>query len=518
MPVLQQGSINTTALQVPDLYVQIVPPQNTLLNGVPTDILGIVGIASWGPVNAPVTLSSMADAVSAFGAMENAKYDLVTAATMAMMQGANNVRGVRVTDGTDAKASANLMDTNATPAIGAVLTAMYTGTVGNSITAAIAAGSAASSYKLTVSLPGKIPEVFDNITGTGATFWTNLVNAVNNGQSGVRGPSRLVTAAVGAGTALPNTSNTYTLTGGTNGNTTITGTTLIGSDTAPRTGMYALRGTHASIAMLADCDDSTTWTTQVSYGLSEGTYMILTGAVSQTISSAISAKQTAAIDSYAFKLMLGDWCYINDQTNGVQRLISPQSFAAGRLASLSPEQSSLNKPLFGLIGTQKSSVNQTYSNAELAQLVGAGIDVITMQSPGGNFPSVRIGHNGSSNPVINGDNYTRMTNYIAYTLNAGMGLYIGKLQTPSERAQARATLQTFLQNMQDQGMIGDVNAPGQPAYSVQLDANNNPSSRVALGYQQADVKVVYLSVVEKFIVNVEGGQSVTINRQSTQAA
>jgi hypothetical protein len=27
MPIVQQGSINTTALVVPDLYVQIVPPE-----------------------------------------------------------------------------------------------------------------------------------------------------------------------------------------------------------------------------------------------------------------------------------------------------------------------------------------------------------------------------------------------------------------------------------------------------------------------------------------------------------
>jgi hypothetical protein len=28
MPIVQQGAINTTALIVPDLYVQIVPPQS----------------------------------------------------------------------------------------------------------------------------------------------------------------------------------------------------------------------------------------------------------------------------------------------------------------------------------------------------------------------------------------------------------------------------------------------------------------------------------------------------------
>ena len=48
MPIVQQGSVNTTALVVPDLYVQIVPPQNLVLNGVPTNVVGVVGTASWG--------------------------------------------------------------------------------------------------------------------------------------------------------------------------------------------------------------------------------------------------------------------------------------------------------------------------------------------------------------------------------------------------------------------------------------------------------------------------------------
>ena len=54
MPIVQQGSINTTALVVPDLYVQIVPPQNLVLNGVPTNVVGVVGTACWGPVGQPV--------------------------------------------------------------------------------------------------------------------------------------------------------------------------------------------------------------------------------------------------------------------------------------------------------------------------------------------------------------------------------------------------------------------------------------------------------------------------------
>ncbi|HEY0233163.1 MAG TPA: hypothetical protein VGC55_18090, partial [Dokdonella sp.] len=78
------------------------------------------------------------------------------------------------------------------------------------------------------------------------------------------------------------------------------------------------------------------------------------------------------------KLMFGDWIYWNDQTNSVTRLVSPQGFVAGRLANLSPEQSSLNKQLFSVVGSQKSGVpgsgqSATYSSAELHTLFQAGI-------------------------------------------------------------------------------------------------------------------------------------------------
>ena len=61
-------------------------------------------------------------------------------------------------------------------------------------------------------------------------------------------------------------------------------------------------------------------------------------------------------------------------------------------------------------------------------------------------------------------------------------------------------------------MIGDVNAssPSTPAYSVEIDKGNNPDSRVALGYMQANVQVKYLSIIWFFLVNLEGGQTVSV--------
>ncbi|PHV13708.1 phage tail protein [Janthinobacterium sp. BJB303] len=507
MTVVQQGSINTTALIVPDLYVQIVPPSVALLNGLPTNILGIVGTATWGPVNAPAVIGSMADYARQFGAIMPRKYDMGTAVAAAVLQGANNFRCVRVTDGTDTAASGTLTASSAAdataiaaainagqsglrgPSMLAVATAAlavvtvtskYTGTLGNSMVVSIGAGSKAATSRVTIALPGQVPEVFDNL--------------------GV--------ASAAAATA--------TVAGGTDGATTITGSVLVGVDTVPRKGMYSLRNTGVSVAMLSDVDDSTQWSTQVAFGLSEGAYMVLTGPAGDTITNAVTAKATAGIDSYAAKLLFGDWIYFNDTVNSQVRLISPQAFSAGRLANLSPEQSSLNKPMYGIVGTQKSQQNLVYSNAELQLLGQAGIDVITNPIPAGNSFGARFGHNTSSNAVTNGDNYTRLTNYIAYSLDAGMGQYIGKLQSPSVRRSAAASISSLLEGMSGQGMIGS--ADGSQPYSVQINDANNPQARVALGYMQADVKVRYLSVIEKFIINLEGGQSVSISRQSVNLA
>jgi len=507
MPVFQEGSINTTALLVPDLYVQIVPPSVSLMNGVPTNGLGLVGTAPWGPVDSPVVVANMSDYAKAFGPIKNRKHDLGTITAASVIQGASNMRCVRVTDGTDAAATGVVTapaESTAAAIVAAInngmsslrgisqfvvasniigdvtLTALYTGTLGNSIQVGIGPGSKADTTKVTISLPGQVPEVFDNIG---------------------------VAAAVAA---------TVTLTGGTDGVATITSTVLVGSDVIPRKGMYALRNTAVSVAALADADDPDEFSLQVAYGLSEGTYMVLTGPAGETIAGAIAAKNSAGVDSYIAKLMLGDWCNFNDTVNGVTRLISPQGFMAGRLSNLSPEQSSLNKQVYGIVSTQSTAANKIYSNAELSQLAAAGIDVITNPAPGGNYFAARIGHNTSTDAVVNGDNYTRMTNYIAYTLNAGMGKFVGRLQTVSERREAKNTIESFLAAMETDGMIGAVN--GGPGFQVILGASNNPMSRVALGYQQCDVKVVYLSIVEKFIVNVEGGTSVSVTTVSTQPA
>jgi hypothetical protein len=516
MPIIQQGSVNTTALVVPDLYVQIVPPQNLMLNGVPTNVVGVVGTASWGPVGQPVIVATMADYANNFGPVVARKYDMATQVATAVQQGAANFRCVRVTDGTDTAAQFVVPNTNF------LFTALYTGSLGSQISVTLTTGSQAGTWRLVVSLPGGSIELFDNIGGTGTAFWHNLAAAVNGGQGPQRGPSQIVVANANATAAAPY-AFTFTFVTGTPGTdgANVSAGKLVGVDQLPRQGMYALRGQGCSIAVLADADDSTQWTTQEAFGLSEGIYMILTGPSGDTIANAVATMQSAGLDSYACKLMFGDWLWWNDQVNATLRLVSPQGFVAGRLANLSPEQSSLNKPIYSVVGSQKSGApgsgqTNAYASADLQTLFQAGIDVISNPQPGGYYWGVRCGHNSSSNAAINGDNYTRLTNYIAATLAAGMGQYVGQVVNVALFQQIRATQLSFLQGMLSQGMLGSTD--GNLPFSVICDASNNPVSRTGLGYVQSDAQIQYQAINEKFIVNIEGGQTVTVTQQSLRNA
>lgn len=665
----QVGQLNTAALTAPGEYVQIVPPTTRFINGVPTNILGVVGVGSWGPVNSAYLVGSPQDQGNYLGNPVVRNFDLCSAISVALQLGQSNIRAVRVSDGSDTAATANLLDV--TPVTGAVLTALYTGAVGNTLQAYITAGTAKSSYKLTISRPGYTSEAFDNIlagvstgtvtpgtgytsspslavsapqvaggvqatasvglkvlsaniTGGGASggtgyvtgdtatlangvvltvtaaagvitalavtnagalsgaapvgpqaptstsgagigalinliwclgaltisnpgsgytsatatltggggstgsvtlatsIWLPLVNAVNNGSSAIRGPSQICVASVGAATATtPNIAQTYTLAGGTDGASGAGSSTLVGVDGNVRTGMYALRGTGVQTLNLVDHVDSTGWGTIATFGQQEGIFCGVQAAPGVSYSSASTLLNAAGADSPWLKVMVGDWVYWQDQVNSAQRLLGPATFWSALRASLAPYMSTLNKPVMNLIGTQRAVQKLPYSNAELGAAATARLDYIANPSAGGNYFGFQTDRNSSSDPTRNGENYTTMTNFLALTLASAFGYCVGLPQTPDLRRQVQNTIQSFLLNLWKPGsgpqMIGDVNNPNAVPYSVQINASNNPTSQVALGYMSAYVKVTYLSIVRYFIVSLEGGQSVSVSVSSTPA-
>jgi hypothetical protein len=278
-----------------------------------------------------------------------------------------------------------------------------------------------------------------------------------------------------------------------------------------RTGMYALRGTGTAIGDLCDISTSSAWPTMIAYGLSEQTYMVTSGPSGDNIPNAVTVKLGAGVDSYALKVMFGDWATWLDTVNNAQRLVSPAAFVVGRLANLPPQNSALNQPLYGIIGTQTTNANLLYSQGDLTSLVNAGIDVMTNPSAGGlPFFACATGHNASSSPAVWGDNYTRMTNYLAVTIvSGGTGQFVGQTITPTLLAQEKAVLDNFMQNMKNSTppMIADFqNTFVQTAQQQQA------------GITIIQSQVEYLAINEKLVVALQGGTTVSINRTGTSAS
>lgn len=628
MTIYQYGNVNNAALTVPGVYVEIVPPQVSNLNGVPSNIGGFVGTASWGPVNAAVDVGDALGGARAFGPMINRAHDLTTAINLAAMQGnAGAYKAVRVTDGTDTKATGTIgnygtqafwdamasalnsgASVNRGPSdlVTAVanptslsLSGKYTGTWGANISVALTAGSKSGSYRLIVSAPGRVSEVFDNLAygiggavyatggigftinpgdgkvitlnGTAVTFATSpttgqvqiggslsatlanllvilrassdtqlvkftyalsgntlLLTAKTAGTGGnslttttdVVGATAAAATLLGGAAAMttPTLNVSATLTGGNDGVASITATNLLGDDTtSPRQGLYALRGKGCSAVTLVDVYDLTLVAAQASFGMEEGCLVYTCGPAGDTISNAITAKNTNAIDYYSVVHVFGDWPSFNDGTNKLQRKVAPTAFLVGRRVNLSPNESILNKPLYGIVCTEKSASNYNYVDAEISQLYQNGFEVISNTPPGGHYFGCATGRCSSSDEATHNDSYGTMTNFIAHTLNAGLGRFVGRLQSrrPNDptRRDAKATIDAFFANMANlrpTPMIDD--------FQVIVDLTNNSSSTIGAGYLFAACKVVYMSIVEFFVATLEGGQTVVINRQGTFTA
>lgn len=156
--IFVDGTQNLAALTIPGVYVDIIPP-NPFLQGNPTNIEGLVGVASWGPLNAIIPISKPVDAAVNIGPPVIRTYDMSSYVSAAsQVGGAIGFLCVRVSDGTDLAATVTVQSA-------ITITGKYTGVLGNKITVSIQNGSAANSWMGVVSFPGSTPEQFNNVAG-----------------------------------------------------------------------------------------------------------------------------------------------------------------------------------------------------------------------------------------------------------------------------------------------------------------------------------------------------------------
>ena len=346
---------------------------------------------------------------------------------------------------------------------------------------------------------------------TGLAAWTAIVAAINSGNATHPSPSQYVVATVGTSTTTPGY-QTYTLTGGTDGATGVTATSLTGVDGNSRTGLYALRGIGPAVLMVADAP-TTMWAAINAFALSEGHYGVVAGASGDYAAlSIINTFGALGVDSYAIKVLVGDFVYWNDSVNNITRLVSPAPFVAGRLASLNPWQYGLNKPIPGVLGTQSTYANVKYSNAQISAISAARLDVMTLGAPGGNYFALRTGRNASSNTGTNQDNYSRMAPFLQYSIGSSLGNFVGRLQTQQEQLDLNGALDGFLGGLWQQNAIGVVTPLGQTAvkpYTIQFAST---PAQAQAGLQIVNVSVTLLAGVLDLLLNLQTG--VTVNQTS----
>lgn len=633
MTVFQDGQVNLAALTVPQVYIDIIPPTPQLL-GLPTNIEGLVGVGSWGPLNALIPISKPVDAAVNIGPPVIRNYDMSSYVSAAsQVGGAIGFFCVRVSDGTDLAATATVQSA-------ITLSGKYTGILGNKINFSIQNGSAANSWMSVVSFPGVFPEQINNIAGptpasgtvtfsnnpsaadtltiagtqitfvasgatgnqvnigsslavtlsnlltllqgssdinlvkctygmsgsvltvyanqftnsgaqagtggnslalaksssvitlsgatltggvgTWQTFWTNLAAAINSGNA-FGGPSRFVVATALTSTVAPILSSPVTLSGGTDGASGVTDATLIGQDINPRKGMYVLRNSNVDCFTLCDLSTTSYYSSIASFAISETCFAIFASPSGDTVSNCLATILNSGVDTSWFKYILGDWTTFSDNINA-PRLINPSAFGIGIYGNLSPQQSALNKPLLGVVATQRSSLQQTYSDTELSIINTGRIDVILppSTSPGGFYFSFATGRNASSNTAANGDEYTRMTNFLARAAQSkAAGSFIGQLQSiqPNDqtRAKAKALFDGFSAQLASPQVGLGINGQGMidTPWSVVCDLSNNPPNLQALGYLFLYWQVRYLNVIRYFVVKFQGGGNVTVSVQNT---
>ena len=512
--IISSSSFNPADFQAPGLYINNVPP-TPYLPGTPTNIGYVVGTASWGAVNAPRITSGPGEAGQEFGGITSAAltdtHDLCTDLTIAFQQGFISLWGVRVTDGTDTAAS--IVASGAT-ASGGTFAALHTGSLGNTINVIVQQAANSNYYNVFVTSSFRNQETFPNIPAS--TFWTSLQTALASGINGVVGPSRLIRLNNANNAAGAPVAQTYTLTGGTDGRNVSTDQLLGQNQTNPPTGLYLASSLnpYPQKAWIAGLTDTSALADVLAFCESNAIFTAMALPTGTSTSDAQSIISAAAQSSYEFS-WLKDWIYWNDPVNAVVRLVAPYPVTMGLITSLSPAQSPLNQIVNGVVGTERNNPytgDVPYSQSEIGILQSLGVLVVTNPIPQGNVFGVATATNTSTNTAESPVEYATMTNFLDLSFGAGMGAFVGQLQTGRAndplRAKVRHTLNNFLNGLTQAGLIDAFSVVCTFAQSGNPQLGINTPATIAQHYLYAFAAVRYLSSVWYFVISLQGGTTV----------
>lgn len=522
-----------TTVPVPQydgVFPYVIPVQPGLPPALPTNMIGQVGGGNWGPVNTPSFYATAAQAAFIWGysaqILVNSLWNIsLTAAAQIGQPEGTSYCGIRVTDGTDAAATIVLKDGSAGTV--ATLTAVYTGTDGNTatlqinnITGTVGNGGTVQAVVTIANRQAWVSQSFaagNGSTYSSTTFTANLKAQVN-GTNGAPPCPYFQYTSTGASVVAPVTTATAA-TGGLSGNTfgnsqaTLSGAQIGANTIGAPTGMYALQGTNVNLFNLVGNVDLTQATTEATFGQLNSCIPLVSFPTGTSTATAIASRLTNNAIS-PFLILCNDFTQYNDAIDKIgYQYMDPACKTAAIISSLQSFQDPSNKPYFGaqnMVGTIRSG-STPYTGPELGQLQQNGILIITRLNRGQLFTLAHGMTSDAVTPIAD----TRMLIFIANTCNTILQAFVGEVQGPppapgqpdtdATRNAARNAIAAFL------GGLANPNSPQIAGWNQVMDGTNNTQATVSAGFLYDKIIVETLSGIKFILAGFEVGSTVTVD-------
>lgn len=498
-----------TNLTLDDQYFMEVPVTQGGSDS-PAGSIGLVGTFSRGPLNTPVLVTSYQDLVKKFGEVDLALGLTGTLESRAIFkQGNANVYVVRV-DGktTNASAAANVVlnDSQPTPGTVLTLTAITNGTWANSLVTGVSTGAISGTFRIDLQY-GDESETWDNLIIqqpgtpiTGAVLASTIF--------GPNGKSKLVT---GTFPGTPNTnlpkSGSYTLTGGVDGSGAGASDYIGANTSGVKTGLFALDSSPINLVLAAGQSDPTVIQALIDNAnrITQSGGLPRIAVVTLPKSTAIGGLSTL-VSAYDTDRVIPayPWVQILEPITGTTPTVSPLGYMAGLLAQLKPNQSTGNKAINGVLGTDP---NLNIGPDDLVTMAALQINAIGVQTPAG-----AIGVRGGFTLSKTGESQSyvrRMKDYIDQMVSLVGGQFVDEPITNDLLRQVGQSVDNIFQPMKDPAAIQDKMMAD---YRIICDSTNNlqGQDRVICDYA---VKLLNMNRFMIFRTQIGAGVVMTSTQQ-----
>jgi len=481
---------NLSGLVIPDVYILEVPPTPKGFDMLPSGVIGIVGTFERGPVGEPVTVGEEKDFVLKMGNVGTGQFSGANAYLAARKQGASNFRLIRVLGAGYGTASITLEDREDPASETLKVSAIYPGAYGNDFKVAVADGSIAGTFKLTISGNGA-NEIYDNLVmdKTSKQYALTVINGVSKNiileDLASTSDGALANPAVLVATAL---------TGGSNGaalsDTDYQGAIDVNGN---RTGLKALEAvSDVEIIHVAEVGSQAVNSSLITQAENFNRFAVCNTPSGQTVDQAI-----AAVPNYNSDFATMAYGWYNDDGGYVT---AGGGYVCGVTSVISPHESPAGTTVNGILSSvipidRNEAIKLTTARMNSVVNLGAGWEVLN-------------GNTLSSDVELEQIFRRRMTSLFERELPIALRWAKSKPHTYApavkngHREKVANQIKSYFGSYKKLEMIEN--------YSVTADSTNNTADTMASKMLIADPKVKLWNIADFIVIRLESGSNVEV--------